>query len=264
MGSATREALANGQAALVALGDALDLATAEELFAAAMVVGDSPSLKTALADRSQTAEAKSALVDRVFGARLGPNATVLVKALATSRFSDPDDLLAGLEDLGIRAAAVASEGTISLEDELLAFGDAVSSSPELELALGSKLGDTGAKLTLVDRLLGSASPATRAIVRHLIAQPRGRRVRKLTDFATRIVADAAGLHVATVTSAAPIADGQLAALNAKLTAMYGRRLRLSAVIDPSLIGGLRVQVGDDVIDGSIATRIKDLKLQLQR
>ncbi|WP_111718381.1 F0F1 ATP synthase subunit delta [Homoserinimonas sp. OAct 916] len=263
MGSATREALARGRAALTDLGDKIDLATAEDLFAAGRAVGASAPLKAALADSAATPEKKAALVDQVFGSKLGGNATVLLKTLATSRFSDQDDLLVGLEDLGIRAAAIASVGTVSVEDELFTFGEAVASNSELELALGNKLGDTGAKLALVDRLLDKASPATRAIVDHLIAQPRGRRVRKLTGFAASIVADAAGLHVATVTSAAPIAETQLNTLNEKLSAMYGRRLQLNTVIDPSVVGGLRVQIGDDVIDGSIATRIKDLKLQLQ-
>jgi F-type H+-transporting ATPase subunit delta len=80
--------------------------------------------------------------------------------------------------------------------------------------------------------------------------------------AAEIVADQSGQAIATVTSAAPIAASQLASLTTSLTKIYGRELRLNLVIDSSIIGGLRVQVGDDVIDGSISSRITELRLQL--
>jgi F-type H+-transporting ATPase subunit delta len=68
--------------------------------------------------------------------------------------------------------------------------------------------------------------------------------------------------VATVSSARPLAAAQLERLEKGLAAQYGRALRLNQVVDPAVIGGLRVQVGDDVIDGSIASRLGELRLQL--
>ena len=68
--------------------------------------------------------------------------------------------------------------------------------------------------------------------------------------------------VATIITAAPISPAQLDRLRAGLAKSYGRELKLNLVIDPSIIGGIRVQIGDDVIDGSVSTRLNDLRLQL--
>ncbi|TFB48685.1 F0F1 ATP synthase subunit delta [Cryobacterium tagatosivorans] len=263
MGSATREALASSRDALAALGSSVDLATGESLFTAGRVVGESSQLRSALADSSSDEKARLALVERVFSSALTPSALVLLKKAASVRWSSQGDLLAGIEELGLRAAAASAPRNVSIESELFAFAAAVSSDAGLELALTSKLGRADAKLDLVDALLaGKVSAQTLAIVRHLVRQPRGRRIGQLLRHAASVVADQSGTTIATVTSAAELAPAQLERLNQSLAARYGRELTINQIVDPGLVGGVRVQIGDDVIDGSIATRLKDLRLQL--
>lgn len=263
MGSATREALASSRDALAALGSSVDLATGESLFTAGRIVGESSQLRSALADSSSPEAARIALVQRVFSSALTPSALTLLKAAASARWSSQGDLLAGIEDLGIRATAASAPRNVSIEAELFGFGTAVSSDAALELALASKLGRADAKLDLVNALLaGKVSAQTLAIVRHLVRQPRGRRIGGLLRHAASVVADQAGTSIATVTSATELAPAQLERLGQSLASRYGRALTINQVIDPAVVGGLRVQVGDDVIDGSIATRLKDLRLQL--
>lgn len=263
MGSATRQALESSRAALAALGGQVDLATAEQLFAASRAIGGSIQLQAILADRSTDADRKRAAINAVFGPTLNATALALLSNAASTRWSNNDEMLGGIEDLGLRVAAESAADGTSVEAELFAFGRAVSSYADLELAVSSKLGSTEAKVKLVDALLGGkASEQTVAIVRHLVQQPRGRRIGALLRYAASVVADQSGLAVATVTSARPIAAEQLTRLQAGLSKTYGRELRLNPVVDPRVIGGIRVQVGDDVIDGSVASKLTDLRLQL--
>jgi F-type H+-transporting ATPase subunit delta len=263
MGSATREALAGIRAAHAAAGGSADLATGEELLAAGRIIGGSTQLQSFLGDPSVDATEKKAFISRVFESKVGSEPLAVLDDVVSRRWSKHSDILVALEELGLRTLARSADKSVSIEAELYGFGEAVSSNSELELALGSKLGDTDAKLTLVDALLaGKAAPQTVAIVRHLVAQPRGRRIGALLAEAATIVADEAGKSLATVTSARPIPAAQLERLEKGLSSLYGRPLSINLVVDPEVVGGLRIQVGDDVIDGSLSARINDLRLQL--
>ncbi|MGV8881242.1 MAG: F0F1 ATP synthase subunit delta [Rhodoglobus sp.] len=261
MGSATREALASAKTALAALATKDALTAGTELFQAGRVIGSSAQLRTTLADPSAEPADKSAVVNALFSS-LGAPARALLSSIAASRWSTPDDLLAGIEEIGIRAIATSAPGG-SIEAELFTFGTAVASDAGLELAVGSKLGSSESKSALVSSLLaGKASAQTLAIVDHLVQQPRGRRINELIRNAASIVADEANLAVATITTAAPLSAAQLDRLRAGLAKNHGRDLKLNLVIDPAVLGGIRVQIGDDVIDGSVSTKITELRLRL--
>lgn len=261
MGSASREALATAKTAIAGLGAGATLATGEQLLAAGRVLGTSFQLRAALADPSGDPAGKASIVNAVFASIDAP-ARDLLTGIATSAWSNEDEFLAGIEEVGIRVLAQ-SDPSANIESELFAFGAAVGSDSQLELAVGSKLGSDAAKAALIERLLaGKASAQTVAIVSHLVQQPRGRRIAELLRFATTVVADEAGLAVATVTTATQLSPAQLTRLSSALSVSYGRGLRINHVIDPSLVGGVRVQLGDEIIDGSVASRLNELRLQL--
>jgi len=261
MGSATRGAIAQSVQTLNAQSK-IDIATGEQLLAAALVVDRSPQLGAALADDTADAANRKSIVDAVFSG-YGAAARTVLETVVTERWSSEQDVVAGIEELGIRAMAASAPKTVSIEDELFAFSRAVSSDSELELALGSKLGMIDGKVSIIRALLdGKASRQTVAILEALIVRPQGRRIGELIRFATSIVADQANLAVATVTVARPLGDAQLTHLVDALTQQYGTTIRVQQVVDPSIVGGIRVQIGDDVTDGSIARRIADLRLRL--
>lgn len=258
MGSATREALAAARAALSA-ERRVSAATAASLLTAARALAGSAQLRSVLADPAVGADDKSALVDRVFGS-IDPAATRLLGVVVASRWSSTAEMVDGVEELGIRAAAAGATG---LESELFAVGRAIASDADLELALGSKLGDPEAKAALVARVFGrSVSSPTLTIVEHLVRSPRGRRVGAMIRSAAGVVADAGGRLIATVTTASPLGAAQLTRLGSTIQARYGRPAEIDQVIDPAVLGGIRVQVGDEVVDGTVAARLTDLRLQL--
>ncbi len=256
MGSASREALA---AAKAALSGRLGKSAGAELLSASALIDGSPALLATFADGSTEGAAKAQLVDKLFGS-ISAGARSVLSAAVEQSWSNPAELLDGIEQLGLRAEAANDS---NLADELLAAASTVDSSHELELVLGSKLGDTQAKVQLVERLFtGKLSPAAIGIVRHLVANPRGRRLSPALRESARVAADQGGSELATVTVAAPLSGEQQSRISSLLEKNAGRPVRVTTVIDPSLVGGVRIQIGDDVIDGSVRSRLDDLRLQL--
>ncbi len=260
MGSATTQALAaSAQALAAASGVSLD--SARELFAAARAVGESSQLSGALADPAASVAARQKVVSAVFGG-FAPSTQDVLKTVVAERWSSADDLVDGIEELAVRAAAIAEPGA-DIEGELFGFSRVVAANSELELALGSRLGADDAKGALVERLLaGGAGAATTLIVASLVRQPRERRVRQLLNRAMRIVSSQRGRLVATVHSASELNDAQRTRLSDSLSRRYDGQVSLNVVIDPAVVGGLRVQIADDVIDGSISARLADLRQKL--
>ena len=256
MGSASREALAQARTSVQA---GIGQSAGTELLTAVGQIAQAPALATALGDPSAPAESKTQVVERLFGALSADARGVLVSAVCGRR-SSTDEFVAGIEELGLRAEALNNP---NLADELLAVADLVDRNHELQLSLGSKLIGAEGKVSLVQQLLnGKASASAVAVISHLVAHPRGRRLDASLRRAARVVADQEGSELATVTVAAPLSQEQQDRLARLLEQTAGRPVKVTTVIDSTLIGGVRIQLADDVIDGSIRARLDDLRQQL--
>jgi F-type H+-transporting ATPase subunit delta len=118
------------------------------------------------------------------------------------------------------------------------------------------------KETLIQRALASTSEECRNLARLLVSKGRPRLAGAIHDAYKSRLDDARGIVHAVVTTAVPIEDADLAAIQEKLTGMTGRQVKMEPVIDPSIIGGIVVRIGDKLIDGSTRGRLIQLKRRL--
>ncbi len=261
MGSATRSAREAARQAVASTAGA-DRHAGEQMLAVARVIDASPGLQSALV--ASDSSASGVMRDRVFAELSGSARSVLDAALSQS-WSSTRDLVAGIEELGIRVIAATAADAETVARELHAVGALVADNAELELALSGTRGTPETRGALIDALLdGKTTEETRAIIGHLVRAPRGRRIGELVRTGAELVADESGRGLATVTVARPLTDAQTAAVAATVRERYGRDHLVVQVVDPTVVGGVRIQVGYEVIDGSIAARLTDLTLQLAR
>ncbi|MEU8673349.1 F0F1 ATP synthase subunit delta [Streptomyces sp. NPDC048560] len=264
MNGASREALASARERLDALTDntSVDAAKlADELAAVTALLHREVSLRRVLTDPSQGGEAKAELAGRLLSGQVGGEAVDLVSGMVRSRWSQSRDLVDSVEELANTADLTAAQRAGALddvEDELFRFGRIVGSDKELRSALTSRTASTAAKGELLRSLLGGkAQPVTERVVTRLVTQPRGRSLEAGLDSLSKLAAERRDRMVAVVTSAVPLSDRQKQRLGAALAKIYGRQMHLNLDVDPAVLGGISVRVGDEVINGTIAERLEE-------
>jgi F-type H+-transporting ATPase subunit delta len=150
-----------------------------------------------------------------------------------------------------------------LEDQLFAARSVVDSSQDLQQALSSRQASVESKVELVSALFkGKLSAASALLVRFAVIGSRQHKLSEVLEGFGKQVSAVADRLVATVTVAAPLSAAQQQRLEAALSASYGTELNLNVEIDPSILGGVKVQVSGEIIDGSVAARLNQAKLQL--
>jgi len=156
-----------------------------------------------------------------------------------------------------------AEGTLDeVEDELFRFARSYESSDELRNVLTDELIPIERRQGVVEQLLGRATPTTTQLVSMVVASGRGRDLPAIIDRLVARAADSKDAAVAEVRSAVALTADQTERLKAALANATGRNVNLKVVVDPSVLGGLVATVGDTVIDGTVRTRLDQLKSRL--
>jgi F-type H+-transporting ATPase subunit delta len=238
----------------------------DELFAVTGVLDSEPALRRALSDPTSPVAARTGLVRDLFGTRLSAATVSLFSSMAAARWSVPRDLANATEQLAVLATAAAAEGAGELddvEDELFRFGRITGAEPELYAALASPLLPDDRKRALLNALLdGKVTQASLRLITQVTVHPRGRSLEaNLADYA-RLVAAWRERLIATVRVATALTEGQRDRLTAALAAIYGHGIQLNVVLDPQVVGGLSVMIGDEFIDGTLSSRLATLRQRL--
>ncbi|MBW8700796.1 ATP synthase subunit delta [Streptomyces sp. MBT84] len=269
MNGASREALAAARERLDALTDSTSVDAAQlagELAAVTALLDREASLRRVLTDPAQPGEAKAELVQRLIGAQVSGPTADLVSGMVRTRWSQSRDLVDALEELANLADLTAAEKADALddvEDELFRFSRIVSSDTGLRAALTDRAASVSAKSELLRRLIGGrANVTTERLVTRLVTAPRGRSLEAGLESLSKLAAARRDRMVAVVTSAAPLSDTQKQRLGAALAKLYGRQMHLNLDVEPEVLGGIRVQVGDEVINGSIEDRLEDARRRM--
>jgi F-type H+-transporting ATPase subunit delta len=157
-----------------------------------------------------------------------------------------------------------AEGTLDeVEDELFRFARSYESSDALRNALTDEQIPAAKRQAIVEDLLGGkATSTTTQLVSMVIGSGRGRDLPAIVDKLVARASSSKNLEVAEVRTAVPLTADQTTRLAAALVNATGKQVNLKVVVDPSVIGGLVATVGDTVIDGSVRTRIDQLKSRL--
>lgn len=237
-----------------------------QLFAVVDALDGSGSLRRALSDPSAAGDAKARLVQQLLGGKVDDRAVAIVSALARARWSEEEDLTEALEEVAFDAvlAAAQADGALErVEDELFRFDRLLMTERDLRRGLTDRAAPADRRGALVRSLLeGKVHPITLQLVERSAVAPRGRSIGASLALVGRLAARRRELLVAAVTSAAPITHGQVERLAALLERAYGRSLLLNISVDPSLVGGMRIQVGDEVVDSTVLSRLDDARRRL--
>lgn len=236
---------------------------ASDLLAVAGLLGHEKSLRQALADSGQPAGTRGAIVRDLFGGKVSDTSLAVLDEVVSARWSNDVDMVDAVEQLGAQAAFTVAEADGSLdrvEEELFLVGRAVDGSAELQMALTDPSLAAEHKTALVRDLIGgSAAPTTTALVSYAAANLRGRQPAVAIEALATLAADQRQRLLAEVRSAVELTPEQVGRLAAALSTLQGRDVRLNVIVDREVVGGIVVRVGDDVIDGSVASRFEQAR-----
>ncbi len=157
-----------------------------------------------------------------------------------------------------------AEGSLDeVEDELFRFARSYESSDALRNALTDDMIPAAKRQAIVEDLLGGkATETTTQLVSMVVGSGRGRDLPAIIDVLVDRASKSKNLEVAEVRTAVALTDDQQARLGAALANATGKQVNLKVVVDPSVLGGIIATVGDTVIDGTVRTRLDQLKARL--
>ncbi len=254
-------------AALLALNaktDALsvDAGAADELFAVVDLLETQAPLRRSLSDPSASPDDRAGLATKLFAQRISPAAMAVLGEVSRGNHAHGKRLVNALETQGVRAmlrVALNSGDLERVQQELHQFASTVQSDSALSDTLRNRTYPLESRRALVERLLADRA---HPITARLLARAAAARVRTLPLTVGSYLTMAAKLsdqQIAKVTVARPLDEARTERLRRALEAQVGGPVSMQVDVDPAVLGGMDIQIGDHIIESTVAGRLDDAR-----
>ena len=237
-----------------------------ELFAVVGLLDREHALRRALADPGKPAAEKGAVAGALLHGKVTQRTEALVVTAVEGHWASPGDMVDAIEELAVSAMVLAADADGSLddlEDELFRFSRVVSGSRTCAPRWPIPACPTTASATCSAPCSTARwVPSTLTLITQVVEHPRGRPLERALDMCAGIAARRREQLIAVVRSAVELSAAQRRRLAEALSASYGHKIHLNVVLDPSVVGGMSVQIGDELIDGTAASRLAEVRRKL--
>ena len=203
------------------------------------------------------------MVQRILGGRVGSTTIDLIDTAVSVRWSKTEDLVSALEHvarLSLLAKAEREGQAEAVAEQLFRFGRIIDPQPDLTSLLGDFAQPAAERVSLLrsvlDRSSGGINPTAAALWSSTVELLRGERADEAVQDLAELAVSTRGEIVAQVSSAADLSDGQRRRLTEILSRIYHTPVSLQLIVNPELLGGLAVAVGDEVIDGTLSSKLE--------
>jgi F-type H+-transporting ATPase subunit delta len=236
-------------------------AFASDLFTTLTVLSNSIGVRRALTDNARDESAKAELISNLFGKNIGSSAQDLLAKASSLRFSTPGELADAIEHLAVEAEAAAAEKNNELdklESQLFDFTRVLVANPGLRQALNTSSDTDTNKVALLESIVKSKyANSTVNLLRRVVLLRRGRNIDATLAAYFHYVSTRKNRLVAHVKTAVALTDAQQSKLITALSKQMGRDVHINIEIDSKVLGGISIRYADDVIDGTMVSRLAE-------
>lgn len=239
-----------------------------ELFTITKVLDDSIQLERALTDPSRPVADKVAVLKELLGDNAHPMTMEIMTDLVSRRWSRARDIANAVEDFGVDAMmyyADATDATLQVSIELSELHSALLNLPVVRAKLYDYQATSEARVKLFREVFSgkTLNKVTMRLAEHATCNLRRRRYLETIQWLINKFSRHMGESMVTVTTAAPLKKEQIKRLVEVYSAKVGRQVHINSVVDPTVLGGMRIQVGDEVTDNTVVAQLQNLHRKVQ-
>lgn len=239
-----------------------------ELFTITKVLDDSIQLERALTDPSRPVADKVAVLKELLGDNAHPMTMEIMTDLVSRRWSRARDIANAVEDFGVDAMmyyADATDATLQVSIELSELHSALLNLPVVRAKLYDYQATSEARVKLFREVFSgkTLNKVTMRLAEHATCNLRRRRYLETIQWLINKFSRHMGESMVTVTTATPLKNEQIKRLVEVYSAKVGRQVHINSVVDPTVLGGMRIQVGDEVTDNTVVAQLQNLHRKVQ-